>query len=243
MPRVCYPSLSLCLITAVAAYTQPLLGQDATPSWQPVDQAVSDLDLRAASTRRVEQGIGVFGQSGSLYQRPNDGQGWFLNGQEVTQQYQLRQPGFTAWIDRPDYLVQDPFGEMSLNNAPAIDGQFIDLVPPNTVFDLSNAAQQVFIPYTEDPNSPSPRVNTRIDGWANTGSSQSQVGAPPPVAHRLPAHLIARRAEYRAAEAQRQAEQTALDDPHADDVSSPDQAGNADEAGTTQDQPVEPPQD
>ena len=201
MPRAKHLILWLCLLIATAPGASSVSAQD-TSQWQSVDQAVGDLDLRAASSRQVEQGIGVFGQTGSLYQRPNDGQGWYLNGQEVTQQYQLRQPGFTAWIDRPDYITQDALGEMSLNNAPAIDGQFIDLVPPNTVFDLSNSAQQVFFPYIQDTDITSPRINTRIDGWANNPTSRDQVGAPRPVAHHLPPHLMQRRAERRDQEAQ-----------------------------------------
>jgi len=199
MPRANHLSPLLCLLVAVAADTPSVNAEEVTP-WHPVDQTVGDLDLRAASSRRVEQGIGVFGQTGSLYQRPNDGQGWYLNGQEVTQQYQLRQPGFTAWVDRPDYLVQDALGEFSLNSAPALDGEFIDLVPPNTVFDLSNAAQQVFIPYADENDPNSPRINTRIDGWADTNDDSGGIRFQPPVAHRLPPHLIARRAEQRAEE-------------------------------------------
>ncbi len=206
MPRANRLSPMLCLFTAVGTGALPTSGQETSP-WRPVDQTVSDLDLRAASSRQVEQGIGVFGQTGSLYQRPNDGQGWFLNDMEVTQQYQLRQPGFTAWIDRPDYIVQDALGELSLNNAPAFDGLFIDLVPPNTVFDLSNTAQQVFIPYADDVDPYSPRVNTRIDGWANSPQGDD-TRFDPPVAHRLPPHLMERRAERRAQEEQDDSEST-----------------------------------
>ncbi len=200
MPHASRHLLLTVLVSALGAYTTSTYGQDDT-QWQPVDQTVSDLDLRAQSSRRVEQGIGVFGQTGSLYQRPNTGQGWFINGQQVTQQYQLRQPGFTAWIDRPDYLVRDPLGELRLNIAPSQDGRFIDLVPPNTVFDLSPNTPRAFIPYAEsyDPARLSPRVDTRIDGWIGTPLGQNPLAVPPipspPTANRLPPHLMAQRAD------------------------------------------------
>lgn len=234
MPRANPPSLLLCLAAGmtVGVCDTSARGQDTT-DWQSVDQSVADLDLRAASTRRVEQGIGVFGQTGSLYQRPDDGQGWFLNGREVTQQYQMRQPGFTAWIDRPDYITQDALGELSLNNAPAIDGFFIDLVPPNTVFDLSNAAQQVFIPYGDTPGASSPRFNTRIDGWANSPRDTDLTRFQPPVAHRLPPHLMQRRAERRAQEEQATSETTVQSD--SDSLEEPsDVKGEAGDQSPTQ---------
>lgn len=190
-------------ILAVASAAGHLSAQDGRDIlWQPVDQAVSDLDLRAASTRRVEQGIGVYGQSGSLYRRDDLSPGYDDGlGQPFSQQYQLRRPGFTAWLDRPDYLVRDPLGELKLNVSPGQDGRYIDLIPPNTVFDLVPHTQASAVPYV-DPYSDGwdeNRLDTRYDGVV-TGDPAVQT-LPPPRAHRLPEHLIAQREARAAAEA------------------------------------------
>ncbi len=197
MHRASRPILLAVLLAAVGVHTSPAVADEGT-QWEPVDQSVSDLDLRATSSRRVEQGIGVYGQTGSLYRRPETGSGWPLQGQPLSQQYQLREPGVTAWIDRPDYLVQDPFGELKLNIAPSQDGRFIDLIPPNTVFDLSPTTSNGFVPYTDiyDDGLGSTRFDTRIDGRIDTPAT-GQPQQPWPVlprAHRLPPHLMAERA-------------------------------------------------
>lgn len=183
-----------------------LCAQDYPPTdWQPVDQTVADLDLRASSSRYVEQGIGVFGQSGTLYRRPDSNAGWVGQGQPLSQQYQLRQPGYTAYIDQPDYLVIDQQGQMNLNVAPSADQTFQNLTPPNTVFDL------VYHPQTATPafdtwfdlGLGNTLMSTRVDGGVAgevTGESAIQLLPPMPVAHSLPPHLVRER-ERRAAQA------------------------------------------
>jgi hypothetical protein len=197
MPRASRPILLAVSVTTVVAHLSYVFADEST-QWDPVDQSVSDLDLRATSTRLVEQGIGVYGQAGSLYRRSGAGSEWSDTGQPLTQQYQLRMPGVTAWLDRPDYLVVDPLGEMKLNVAPSQDGQFIDLIPPNTVFDLAPPTRGGFVPYPDvyDDGLGSTRINSRIDGWLGTpvSSQPGQVWRPMPRAHRLPPHLMAERA-------------------------------------------------
>lgn len=209
---------------------------DQVAQWQPVDQTVSDLDLRAASTRRVEQGIGVYGQSGSLYQRgdlpPGYAPGYASGYDGLGQQYLLRQPGFTAWMDRPDYLVLNDNGEFRLNISPGQGGGAVGLIPPNTVFDLVPHGQTPFIPYAlpyddgRDPNS----VNTRYHGVV-TGDPLAQEPLPPPRAHRLPDHLIAERKARAAARAQ------TLDETEDADARQHDAEASTDD--TTQDAPSE----
>jgi hypothetical protein len=197
MPRASRLILRAVFVTTVVANLSFALA-DESIQWDPVDQSVSDLDLRATSTRLVEQGIGVYGQAGSLYRRSGAGSQWSDTGQPLTQQYQLRMPGVTAWLDRPDYLVVDPLGEMKLNVAPSQDGQFIDLIPPNTVFDLAPPTRGGFVPYPDiyDDGMGSTRINSRIDGWGDTPvtSQPVQVWRPMPRGHRLPPHLMAERA-------------------------------------------------
>lgn len=146
-------------------------GQSSSSSAElfPVDQTVSDLDPRAASLRHVEQGIGVFGQTGSLYQRGGLNLGSTLD-QSLPQRYLLRQPGVRAWIDQPDYLVRDALGQVRLNVAPGQDRQFIGLFPPNTVFDLVPHPAPGFVPYIQPgfEGWRDTRINTRIDGLIRT---------------------------------------------------------------------------
>lgn len=225
-----YAPMMLLAALCVPGYLSAQTNRDA--QWQPVDQTVSDLDLRAASTRRVEQGIGVYGQSGSLYYRGDRPAGYDGFGQPLTQQYQLRQPGVTAWLDRPDYLVIDQQGEMKLNITPGPGGGAIGMVPPNTVFDLVPRAQTPIVPYAEpygdgwDLNS----VNTRYHG-AVTGDPAAQQSLPPPRAHRLPEHLIAERKARAAAH-----EQTPVE---TEDAAEHEADTDAPTDDTTHDTPVE----
>lgn len=181
--------------------------------WRPVDQTVGDLDPNAVSTRRVEQGISVYGQSGSLYHRSDLSAGYNGLGRPLTQQYQLRQPGFTAWLDQPDYLVSDPHGEIKVNISPVHGGGAIGLIPPNTVFDLVPQTQTV-IPYAAyDDGWDLSRVNTRYYGVISgvvTGNPEAQELPPPPRAHRLPEHLIAARKARAAAALEQPVEETEI---------------------------------
>jgi len=167
------------------------LGSISTTSAQPesevflpVDQAVGDLDRRSTSLRHIEQGIGVFGQAGALYRRQGLDPWSAGNGQPLAQQYQFRQPGFTAWIDQPEYLVLDEFGEMRTNASPSQDGQFLGLIPPNTVFDLTPPTVGGWSPQDRaaDVGWRDTRISPRIEGRIGTrlsGDGSSQVSNPP----------------------------------------------------------------
>lgn len=204
MPRATRHILFMAVIAGVGG-SPSSARSDADLNWVPVDQTVSDLDLRATSSRRVEQGIGVYGQTGSLYRRTDLNPRFFSTGQALTQRYQLREPGVTAWIDRPDYLVRDPLGELRLNVAPSLDGQFIDLIPPNTVFDLVPQTPRGFVPYDDRPGEgwEDTRINTRLDtrigdpigAWAQPVLDALPAFPPPPRAHRLPVHRQAEQAD------------------------------------------------
>ncbi len=207
----------LLTILSLACAVGPLSAQNnQATDWQPVDQTVSDLDLRAVSTRHVEQGIGAFGQTGSLYQRSATDTAGSGLGQPLSQRYQLRRPGYTAYLDKPGYLVIDQQGEMNLNVAPSADGHYLDLVPPNTVYELvyrPNAPVPYYDPLY-DLDYGNPLTSTRIDGLFHdevTGEGNELLLPPLPIAQRLPPHLIRER-ELRAAEARQAAEQ-AEDEP------------------------------
>jgi len=198
---------SICTLGLVFI-TGPAVAQNDPVDWQPVDQTVADLDLRATSSRRVEPGIGVYGQSGGLYQRTDPLSGWPAEGTALSQTYQLRQPGFTAYLDRPDYLVTDRQGEVRLNAAPSTDGTYVDLIPPNTVFDL------VYRPHTPrpletwtNPYRSNPRMDLSVGSQVTGDLNPAVIPLPPArVAHTLPDHLMKAR-EARRAEAAQLAEQ------------------------------------
>ncbi len=189
-------------LAAQLAVSGSAFGQDSQPvAWEPVDQTVADLDLRATSLRHVEQGISVYGQSGTLYRRTDTDSNWLTAGAPLSQQYMMRRPGFTAYIDQPDYLVIDQTGELSLNHAPSADGHYLSLIPPNTVFDLSYPTDQT-ARYNYDlwprPNQVIGDASTRYDGRVTGDPSIVEPLPEPPIAHRLPQHLIDARAERRA---------------------------------------------
>lgn len=207
MPRATRHILFVAVIAGVGG-SPSSARSDADFDWVPVDQTVGDLDLRATSSRRVEQGIGVYGQTGSLYRRTDLNPRSFSTGQALTQRYQLREPGVTAWIDRPDYLVRDPLGELRLNVAPSLDGQFIELIAPNTVFDLVPQTPRGFVPYDDRPGEgwEDTRINTRLDtrigdpigAWPQPGHDTLPTFPPPPKAHRLPVHRQAEQTDQEA---------------------------------------------
>ena len=111
-----------------------LLAALAAPGWsqipaalESVDQAVEDLDLMATSMRRVPRGLRVEGEHTSLF-KLNPGP----SGSAVY--YRLGQ-GFIARFERMDYAVFRG-KDLHLNISPEHDREFIELVPPNMVFDL-----------------------------------------------------------------------------------------------------------
>jgi len=99
---------------------------------KPVDQAVADLDLLSTSMRRVEVGLRVHGEQTSLFRPPVT---HTLSGPSRPQYYRVG-PGYVARVDRMDYLVPRPRGQLGLNQAAIADGRFIEIIPANTVFDL-----------------------------------------------------------------------------------------------------------
>ena len=142
---------------------------------QPVDQAVADLDSLAVSLRHVEVGLRSDGGQTNLFRavgRPGQ------LGQ--TQYYRVGQ-GFTARVSRPDYLVLQNVGgkpQLRLNIAPRVDGEFVELIPPNTVFEIAPIDLHPLL-YPLSPNVgpshgallPIPaqrRIDHKVDGRINT---------------------------------------------------------------------------
>ncbi len=157
-----YRSLFVVLLITAAASAQ---------SPAPVDQAVADLDLLGTSLRRIETGLRQDGEQTSLYTLDPATAG-ALTGRDLgtvtaTPVYLRVGPGFAASINQIDYLVRsdDPSQpkKIDLNVAPRRDGEFIELVPPNTVYLLSPVDEQRYNPPAAEPVNPH-RMDYRIDG-------------------------------------------------------------------------------
>ena len=118
----------LVLITCSTTWSAPL-------DFKPVDQAVGDLDPMATSLRRLEPGLSIYGQQTSLYQHGTAAE--FLSSGTAAPVYYRIGPGFCARFDRPDYLVPVGRGDLGRNISPRFDGEFRELIPANTVFDLT----------------------------------------------------------------------------------------------------------
>lgn len=117
--------LTLCLTTAA-------VGGELTP----VDQAVGDLDALGASMRQAQPN-----PQRVLY-RLEEAQHTTMQPMGMVHHapaYYRVSPGVTAAMDnRIDYVVRAPDhpGRVAINIASPHDGEFRELVPPNTVFIL-----------------------------------------------------------------------------------------------------------
>jgi len=156
----------------------------APAQWRPVDATVSDVDPRAASQRQAHMGIGAFTPVHRMRTRldPDATPGEPANldpidpatGLNLPQPYRYQAPGVHARLQRPSYLtVVDPGrqdilyqGEgsrerpyVAMNRQPLLEPLFVELIPANTVFELT--------PQTVAPADPAPSegwVDRRIDG-------------------------------------------------------------------------------
>lgn len=154
----------LWLITAATGSAMP------PQHLQAVDQAVEDLDPLAKSMRRIEPGLDQYGQHSSLFRRV--GRAGALNRVPV---YYRIGPGFIARVDRIDYIVRDDENGLTVNEAPKAEGEFIELIGPNTVYELSpiTTPRQPETPGSSQHEADNRiwqnmRIDTRIDGRIDT---------------------------------------------------------------------------
>lgn len=150
------PRGSVILIAAMAC-----LGAQAQPvADRPVDQAVEDLDPRAASLRVVDPGNAQFPTRSMIVQRAHAAR-WQPGADLADHRYEYRAPGVRAVMNRPDYVVLDGAGRRAANIAPAIDGAFLETAPPDTVFRLTPDQRPIADPATTDPR-PDARIDARV---------------------------------------------------------------------------------
>jgi len=160
-------------------FVAPAYSQSAGHA-QPVDQGVADIDPLSRSMRQVNQGIRSDGEQSSLFMVPNDPARSIGGSTNAKPVYYRMGPGFTAKMDRGDYVVRVGEKDLGYNIAPRHDGEFLEMIPPNTVFMLDASVDPRIIapsPTPEPdlrsfaPGGPQPvmpkRVNNQIDGRVN----------------------------------------------------------------------------
>ncbi|MEM6334739.1 MAG: hypothetical protein AAF823_15505 [Planctomycetota bacterium] len=145
------------------AGAQPARLSPAT--WRPVDATVSDVDPLAASQRLMHPGIGQFTPAVRMYGRSDlDPTNPLVDPAAATdpatglllpQLYRYETPGLRARMQRPSYLVladpsradfllpgdgsvERPF--LATNRQPWFEPAFVELIPANTVFELTGDA-------------------------------------------------------------------------------------------------------
>ena len=160
--RTTLPTLIVLIVLIVV--TVSAAGPPA--EWEPVDQAVGDLDPLSHSMRQIPPGLRTIGEQTSLFRVQTDAvTGSSLQG---TTYYRVG-TGFRARYDRPEYLVLVDRRHFDKNIAPRFDGEFVELVPPNTVYDLTPLipVSQTWLRQRFDPGIDpwiDHRIDTRIDG-------------------------------------------------------------------------------
>ncbi len=161
--------LILLSVTASAAIAESITDTAAKP-WQPVDQTVEDLDPLSAGLRHIDPGNARFSDRVSLYQ-PITPMSWNPvesaivegTGINLNRRYQYRIPGMQAFFDQPSYLVKDEWEQYSFNNSPLNEGEYIEFIPADTVFNLIPEHELTPTPRYEQPLDPHFQDN-RIDG-------------------------------------------------------------------------------
>ncbi len=160
------------LLASSAAYALPPEGV------RVVDQAVGDLDPLSNSLRQIEWGLAELGEHGyAMWQVP------LARPTPLADQPTLIAPwmpphhqnvyyriggGYRARMTRPSYLIPISKRDALRNITPLRDGQFIEIVTHNTVYELTPTP--AFLPDPDPDHRPDPNalrltpLNDRIDG-------------------------------------------------------------------------------
>ena len=141
--------------------------------WQPVDQAVGDLDPLSSNMRVVQPGLRTIGEQTSLFRVDAD----VVKGSTLaSDRASIHNPthggttyvrtghGFRALYARPDYLVLVGRRHFDRNVAPRFDGEFVELVPADTVYDLTPLPSVATVSVGSAYSGKAPMVDSRIDG-------------------------------------------------------------------------------
>jgi len=158
------------LMSGVVAAAESITGNEPF-ALKPVDQAVEDLDPLSAGLRHVDPGNALFSDRVSLYQPlystqwPQQPSQWANTtiGIDLGSRYQYRMQGMQAFIDQPEYISQNASEEYGFNFSPAKDGQFIEIIPANTIFNLIPEHELMTPTPIQQPYNPY-RLDTQLDG-------------------------------------------------------------------------------
>lgn len=158
--RIVIVVLLLTLLPAITfAQDQPV-----TYRYAPVDQAVGDLDSLSTSMRHVQAGLGVDGYQSRLYRVEPTGPLNFNTPPSSHPAYVRLSPGVVAQVDRLDYVVKRGRKGRAYNVAPQSDGEYLEMVPPNTVFMLTPIdMNSETLPYAGIDYRVNARVDTQLD--------------------------------------------------------------------------------
>lgn len=148
------------------AFAQSAPGQ----ALRPVDQAVEDVDPRAASRRHIDTGNATLSPRSRMFRiDPQQAGVWTSQLPHMTAErfpYMYRGRGVQSIAPRADYLVlqtdrMQARPHVAINRQPRRDGEFLELVSAGTVFNLIPQAGQ---PQGETPaQQTAPRVSGRLD--------------------------------------------------------------------------------
>ena len=158
-------------LVAIAIAASPVWGQQTLRGLEPVDQTVTDMDQLSESLRYMEMGLRPDGEQTSLFRVADSWRDPWMRDARPWQRdrtYYRIGPGFVSRVDRLDYLVirgQGRDAKLRLNLMPRRDGEFVELIPANTVFELRPLDQLLLEPADQmDMAPPSPYlVDTFID--------------------------------------------------------------------------------
>lgn len=133
---------------------------DPVQHGEPVDQAVGDADGLATSLRRISAGLRSDGEQTSLFR---------VEPSQYLPQDLLRvAPGLRARVERIDYMIRTGKKTFQMNISPRRDGDFLEMIRANTVFDLSPVdLRQHATPTphtTRQVDQPSNAIDSRVDG-------------------------------------------------------------------------------
>lgn len=131
-------------LTLVFFVAMPALAMQPR-EFELVDRAVADLDPLAQSLRQVSTGLHVHGERTGFFKPISIG-----GATHREPVYYRLGPGFTACLHRPDYVVRRGQDKLRRNVAPEVDGEFLELIPPDTVFELRPIRQLAPPPVRSD---------------------------------------------------------------------------------------------
>jgi hypothetical protein len=153
--------------------------QAVPEGWQPVDQAVADLDRLSVSQRKVEVGLRYDGEQTSLFRAPTQVPYRPGFGPQSDEPYYRVGPGFIARVTRLDYIVRVGREGTAYNIKPRRDGEFLELVTANTRFELRPLeAIAPRVPLRQLPPARSPQLQGPMDLRLNFQVEPQRVESP-----------------------------------------------------------------